>query len=110
LVLKPKHTKKVLNRAKLSSRESVEGVCLPVCRLGPPDADVVDLLLREGRFGSRTIEAANCGTGLRHHQRGDGLPALQLKGPCKSLTGVDLVCVSYNLKRLFALKNLTVAA
>ena len=42
-----------------------------------------------GRFGSRTIEAANCGTGLRHHQRGDGLPALQLKGPCKSLTGVD---------------------
>ena len=32
---------------------------------------------------------ANRGTGLRHHQRGDGLPALQLEGPCKSLTGVD---------------------
>jgi hypothetical protein len=30
LVLKPKHPKKVLYLAKLSSRESAEGVCPPV--------------------------------------------------------------------------------
>jgi hypothetical protein len=41
-----------------------------------------------GKEALQTAQA-NRGTGLRHHQRGDGLPALQLKGPCKSLTGVD---------------------
>ena len=42
---------------------------------------------------------------LRHYQGGDGLSALQLEGPRKSLAGVDPGLRDYNLKRLLPSKT-----